>query len=328
MQAIRSVPFQRLNAAAGKKLHGVVDNPSFYRQMPTQQIDCDAQMFNFLVRRPEVMVNIWEIMGITKVSARRLNEYSFLANDGVGTDCRCDLLYGDKSMHIYYGDGIYDGSMTPRRVSGRCVCILRSHTAVGPQGQPIVRGTMDIFLKLDNFGADLLTRTIGPFVGKTADQNFVETAKFISQISTVCKRSPLAAQGLALRLDRVDEQVRRDFATLAARISANGNRSSVPPATNRLTDSRESLHVPLAPPKESRPRESQPQVKVAQPGSWRAQTTTASRDGHSGDRPAAQETAAPGFSSLRFSDLSSTQSDANGPPSTVGPLKPNIYMRR
>ena len=83
----------------------------------------------------------------------------------------------------------------------------------------MIRGTMDVFLKLDSFGADLLTRTIGPFVGRTADHNFVETSTFISQINDICEKSPGSAYGLAMSLDKVDSNVRREFAVLATGIA-------------------------------------------------------------------------------------------------------------
>jgi hypothetical protein len=219
--AIRSLPFQRINKNTAELLHDVVDNPSFYRRMPTQEIECDPQMFTFLVRRPEVMVNIWDLMGITQVSTKRTSPFSFLADDGAGTTAKCELVYGDTNLHIYYGNGIYDGTMTPRKMRGRCVCILRSRNGDAPDRVPSVEGTMDVFLKLDNFGADLLTRTLGPFVGKTADYNFVETAKFMSQISQICANNPAAAQGLANQLNNIDDSVRQDFAAIAAKIAAD-----------------------------------------------------------------------------------------------------------
>lgn len=231
-QAIRIIPFRMINPKVGQEIKEVVEKPSFYRRMPTQQIECEPEMFRFLVRRPEVMVNIWDFLGITKVSAERVSPYSFYANDGVGTTCRCDLVYGDDNTHIYFGDGAYDGSMSPKKVNGRCVCILRSQSVQSKAGKPVIRGTMDVFLKLDSFGADLLTRTIGPFVGKTADHNFVETATFIAQINEICERSPGSAYGLAMSLDKVDSNVRRDFAVLATGIARKHNPDLIPQSPN------------------------------------------------------------------------------------------------
>lgn len=221
LQAARGVPLHKLNPNIGQEVREVLDNPSYFRRMPSQQIACDPQMLTFLVRRPEVMVNIWEVMGITKVTAKRTSPVSFLADDGVGTACRCDLVYSDNSLHIYLGNGSYEGTMAPRKVTGRCVCLLRTEDRTPTAGEPNIAGTMDVFLKVDNFGADLLTRSIGPFVGKTADYNFVETSKFISQISQICQTNPSAAQALVMRLDRIDDATRREFADIVTRIASN-----------------------------------------------------------------------------------------------------------
>lgn len=317
MAAVRSVPFQRISRKASNQIHDVVDKPSFYRRMPMQQIECDPQMFTFLVRRPEVMVNIWDIMGITKVSTRRLNPFSFFANDGVGTTCRCDLVYSDQSLHIYYGDGAYSGSMAPRKVTGRCVCILRSGKGVDSAGRAIVSGTMDVFLKLDNFGADLLTRTLGPFVGKTADHNFVETAKFVSQISQICKRSPLSAQGLAMKLDKVDGDVRRRFSELAAQISASAvsvqQGPVAPDVSVSASSERSNRHVA-----DSRTVKSFNDVSISTANVMRLSDLDEVRSPPPGsDSTAAVKAELP--STFQFSDRRSP---------TIRPSKPNVYMRR
>lgn len=222
--AARGVPLQRLNPNVSNEVREVLEHPSYFRRMPSQQIACDPQMFTFLVRRPEVMVNIWEVMGITKVKAQRTSPLSFMADDGVGTACKCDLIYSEGDLHIYFGNGTYDGSMSPRKVTGRCVCVLRTVDQSQVGRSQNIEGTMDVFLKVDNFGADLLTRTIGPFVGKTADYNFVETAKFISQISQVCQNNPTAAQALVSRLNRIDGNTRREFGEIVDRIGSSNSR--------------------------------------------------------------------------------------------------------
>lgn len=219
-QAARGVPLHKLHPSISQEVQAVLENPSYFRRMPTQQIECDPQMFSFLVRRPEVMVNIWEVMGITRVTAKRTSPSSFIADDGVGTICKCDLVYSDNNLHVYVGSGSYEGTLAPRKVTGRCVSLLRTVEQPHRNGDQAIVGTMDVFLKVDNFGADLLTRSIGPFVGKTADYNFVETAKFISQISQVCQANPSAAQALVMRLDRIDDSTRREFAEIVTRIAS------------------------------------------------------------------------------------------------------------
>jgi hypothetical protein len=216
--AVRRLPLQQLNRESRDLVNAVIENPSFFRRMPSTAIDCDPEMYQHLVRHPEVLVNIWDVMGITKVEAKRTGPYTFNADDGVGTICKCDLVFGNENVHVYYGSGYYKGSMAPRQINGRCVCVLYNVNTFANSGDPIIRGSMDVFLKLDNLGADLLTRTLGPLVGKTADNNFTESAKFLAQVSQVCEYNPAAAQALANRLNKVQPEVRDEFARIAARI--------------------------------------------------------------------------------------------------------------
>lgn len=341
--AKRRIPFNRMSSAARESVQKVVDHPTYFRRMPNQVIDCDPDMFTFLVRRPEVMVNIWDIMGITKVKAQRVDPYSFLANDGVGTICRCELVYATKDVHVYMGNGSYDGSMTPRKVTGRCVCVLRSRELPGADGTTKITGTMDVFLKLDNFGADLLARSVAPFVGKTADYNFVETAAFISQISAVCERSPATAQSLAIQLQQIQPEVRGEFSRIAANIAMRGAseqtyarrtpqrseydrpRTSVPSpsptgvrpapaATMRLSDS-PAPSYPAAQQVQPTPNAT---AKASQPSPWSNLKTSLVRRAPTTEFP--QVVSAPPAAQAPVEPLNA--------PAYIAPRKQKIYMRR
>lgn len=218
--AIDRIPFQRITGKAQDSIRSVVERPSFFRRLPTQTVQCDPELFTLLVRYPEIIVNIWELMGITKVEVQRVAPYVFTGEDGAGTRCRSELLYGTSDIHVYYGTGSYTGTLAPRDVDGRCVCVLHSSMATNQAGRTNITVSMDIFLKLDNIGADLLTRTLGPLVGKTADYNFVESAKFVGQLNQLCEENPVAAAQLAQRLNRVDPSVRVKFAQIVAKIAA------------------------------------------------------------------------------------------------------------
>lgn len=223
--AVERIPFQRLKGQAQENIRSVVERPSYFRRLPTQTVQCDPDLFILLVRNPEIIVNIWDLMGITKVEVQRIAPYVFTGTDGAGTTCRCELLYGTSDIHVYYGTGTYSGALAARDIDGRCVCVLHSSTTSDPDGRPMVTVSMDVFMKLDNFGADLLTRTLAPLVGKTADYNFIESAKFVSQLNELCLENPMAAAQLAQRLDRVDPAVRTRFSQVVANIAASNVRA-------------------------------------------------------------------------------------------------------
>ena len=223
--AIKSLPFQQLTADSSERIRAVVDDVSYFRRMPSQTVESDPDMFRFLVRHPEVVVNIWDLMGITKVSLSRVGPYQLVGNDGAGTKCKMDLVYGSDTLHIYHSDGAYEGGLWPRELRGQCVVALHNRPVKLPDGRPGMVAWMDAFMRLDNAGADLVVRTLGPLVGKTADQNFVECASFLSQISQTARVNPQGLQQVGSRLSKISPEVRSEFMKTSALVSL---RSSQP----------------------------------------------------------------------------------------------------
>lgn len=239
---VAKIPFNELNADARQKINSVLDKPSFSRRLPVESIPCDHDLFLFLVRHPEVLVNIWDVMQITRVELLRVADFEFRGNDGAGTTCQSELVYGTPNLHIYYGTGVYSGSLAARNVSGRCLCVLRSTTGTNASGQPTIGSQMDIYMKLDSLGADLVTRTLAPVVGKTADSNFRETANFISQLSAACEINPTGVQDMAQKLTKVKPEIRQKFSECALQVAlraagASVPRNTAPPSQASLPDS-------------------------------------------------------------------------------------------
>ena len=317
--ATRRLPVQQLNRESQALVNEVIDKPSFFRRMPTQNIDCDPQMFQHLVRYPEVLVNIWDVMGITRVQVNRTGPFTFTADDGVGTTCKCDLVFGNDNVHIYYGTGAYKGNMAPRQITGRCVCVLYSSTAMPASDHPTINGSMDVFLKLDNLGADLLTRTLSPLVGKTADYNFVESAKFLAQISQVCEHNPTGAQILASKLTKVQPQIRDEFARIALRIGSDaGNGAELPQLAGNGPDGIKFTS------KVARDSATTSQViprKISDPLTFDSTSEISSQINPQRIPPMTRS------DSSHVAEFAPRNPD-QARPAPIAPTKPNIYMRR
>jgi len=222
--AIKSLPMSRLTGEARQRILSIAESPTIYRRLPTQAIDCDRDMYLFLARHPEVMVGMWELMGITQVTTKRTGPYKLDADDGNGTTCKIDLVYGDPNVHVYVTQGGYDGAMTPRPLTGKGLAILTSRYAQGADGGTTVTGTIDLFIQVDSLGLDLIARTLSPVIGRSADYNFIETSRFAAQISQAAKRNPPAMIHMASRIPQVSDQTRDQFIGV---ISAIGTRAAL-----------------------------------------------------------------------------------------------------
>ena len=236
--ALREIPLQALTPEAVKKLKPVLDSPTIFRRMPSQTIVCDDDLFQFLIRYPEVLVEIWDLMGMTKVTVQRIGPYVFKGNDAAGTDCKAELVYGSDTLHIYYGTGDYEGTLTGRKLEGRTVVVIHSKSSSSQDGQPQVTAQMDVFLKLDNLGADLVAKTLSPLIVRSADYNYSETLRFISQLSIAAERNPQGVDQLTRRMTKVAPDIKQKFVNIsieaALRRARNEARQVAPPAESRV----------------------------------------------------------------------------------------------
>ena len=210
-EALRAIPFGELTEASQAKLRPILERPSLYRRMPTQAVECDPDLHVFLIRYPEVIVNIWQMLEVTRVQIHRTGPFTFDATDGSGTKCQVELIYGRPDLHIFYATGYYEGPLFRTRMEGDCVIVLRS-SYDQKNGRSQVTNSMDVFLRMDKIGADLLLKTLHPLMGRTADFNFVETAKFLGQVSQAAEKNGPAMERLAAQLENVDPPLRDLFA--------------------------------------------------------------------------------------------------------------------
>ncbi len=238
--AINAIPLARLTPAAQQRITAITSRPTLYRHLAQQSIQCDPELFLFVVRHPEVLVGIWELMEITEVQTQRVGDYQLRAVDGSGTDCTVDLVYGDSTTHVYVADGFYDGKLTPNAVHGKGVFLLRCQHGFDAVGNPVVEGTLDCFVQVDHLAADLIVRTFGPLIGRTAENNFSETARFIDQLGISSRNNPAGMEELAMRLPQVSEPVRTQFAAAVRQTAA---RHHVRAASRRPEVSRVSMPV-------------------------------------------------------------------------------------
>lgn len=222
--AVQGIPYNQLTSQAAGKIRAVVEHSSFFRRMPTQVIDCEPEMFTFLVRNPEVIVNIWDVMAITRVSLQRLSQYQHQGDDGSGTRCKIDLVFGNDQLHVYQVNGSYQGNLWPKELLGQSVIVLHHSKSTNSDGSSQVTVKMDVFLKIENIGADLVVRTLGPLVSRSADYNFIECVAFVSQVSQAAVTNPQGLQNLASRLQKIDPIVREQFIATAKSVRERSSR--------------------------------------------------------------------------------------------------------
>ena len=249
---IKAIPFSKMNVDAQKRIKNVVNRPSFYRRLPVQTIDADPEYFKLLVRRPEVIVSIWQLMGVTQMSTERTGPFTVKTNDGAGTISDLELVYGNDKLHVFYGNGSYTGPMLKQKLTGRCVIVLQTQATETPTGFNLTN-VLDIYLRVDNATASLITRTIQPLVGSTADHNFTESLKFVQRLNQSTRNNGPGVKGMGRKL-QIDNQVRKDFEVVVDKVyeRANVKRQQAnrgKPSSNRTANTQQQTRPQMVQPR-------------------------------------------------------------------------------
>lgn len=217
-EAIRSLPFDKLPADVRANVQSTIAATTLYRRLPVQVAPCDPDMYLFLVRHPEVVVNIWEIMQVSNVAIRRTGPDTFRATDNMGTACDIRMCYSDHETQVIYAEGAYSGPMFKQPIRARCVLLLKSGYLQETDGRFHVTSRMDTFIQIEHAGLEVLAKTLQMLVHRSADYNFVETAAFLSNVSQTAEANPAGMQRLAAKLTNVQPEVRGRFAEISLEV--------------------------------------------------------------------------------------------------------------
>jgi len=234
--SIESIPFDSLNQQTQAKLQPVLERPSIYRRLPQMAIKCDADYFRYLVRYPEVIVEIWKLMGVTKMDSKRASSWLVETNDGAGTFSQLELVYGNANQHIYYGTGSYEGALLKKKLTGRCVLVLKSTHGTDEAGNPTAVCQLDVYLKVDNIAAGVIARTLQSVVGSTADHNFIESLRFIEKLNKTTSYNGPGVQLMGERLT-LEPEVLRGFQDVAGQTFLRSQRRTPAAEAPRVSSS-------------------------------------------------------------------------------------------
>jgi hypothetical protein len=216
---MRAIPYNQLDRNARIKVGAVLANTTIFRRLPVETIECDSKLFLFLIEHPDLVVNMWEALGVSEVELLRSGDLVFDAGDKAGTRGRIEYLYQTPQLHLVYADGTYNGSLMARPVRGRCVLLMRSSYHQSSDGRPLVRCSIDTFLHLENVGASVLAKTFQPLVTTAADHNFHETVAFLSNVHHAAEANYAGMQRLTEKLNRVDAEDRQEFSDLTTQLA-------------------------------------------------------------------------------------------------------------
>ncbi len=239
-EATRAIPLQNIDEKQRRKVHRVLTDCSLYRRMPMGVVPCNPDLFTFLMQHPEVLVDIWRELGISRVDLQRVGENRFRLTDNAGTTAQLLIVEqkcepGAQNRIVMYAEGAYEGKPFKRPVRAQCVLLLRSGSFLETNHEDYVAARLDTFVRIDRTSIKLFAKAMHPWVGKTADANFIDTLTFVSNLSQAATNNPHQLEQLVHKLPRISPQLQREMLSIATsdRTGNPRNKTRVARARNR-----------------------------------------------------------------------------------------------
>jgi hypothetical protein len=220
--AVRSLPWKQMSPASRQTAQSIINSATIYRHLPTRVIDCDPDLFTFLLQHPEIVIDVWRVMGISQVALTKAPDGVYHGTDGAGTVGTVRYLFSNwganaQNLAVVYADGAYSGAPFPTPLKAQSVMLVRSSDVQETNGRHYVTVRIDSFVRVEQLGVELVAKTVQPWINKTADQNVIETLTFVSNFSRTAEKNPAGMQRLACRLNSVDEPTRNALVSLCFR---------------------------------------------------------------------------------------------------------------
>lgn len=217
-EAISRIPTGAIDPAWRGRVLEVASKAAIYQQMSSQMIECEPEFYRFLVEQPEVVVAMWQSLGITKLKLQVLGPQKYRLDDGAGTTAVVEYLYSSPNQHVVYSEGSYSGPMMLRPVQGRVLVVLTANYLREASGTPYVSAQMDLFIQVDRIGVELITKALHPLLGGMAETNYQQTMAFVGSVYRTAVVRPQSLQRLANQLTQLDPTTQEAFLAWINRI--------------------------------------------------------------------------------------------------------------
>ena len=218
-RALAALPLERMPPEHRRVAEHFADAATLHRRLPAETIQCDARFLEFVLTKPETLVEVWRVLGISHVALDPVAAGTWRLSDGYGTTGTVRLIHHDRAagggLLVFHGRGGYDGPLAPKPLTGSCLLVVR-HTPVGDAHRPAQRVEIEAFLDVDGLGLEVVTRTLQPLIVRSAAANMHEICLFVSQFARAAERNPAGVTRLANRMGRTPPADRRALVALAA----------------------------------------------------------------------------------------------------------------
>jgi hypothetical protein len=220
-QAAATVPLERMPEADRRVAEALLRSATLYRRLPVAAIECETPLVEFVLTKPDALVDIWRVLDISRLTLDPTGPAQWRLADGYGTVGTVRLIHQERQrgggLLVFHGRGGYVGPFSARPLTGSCLLVVR-YRSEPAGGCPRQLVQIDTFLDVDGLGLEIVTKMLQPLILYSAASNLQEIAIFVSQFAAAAERNPAGVARLTQRLSRTAPEDRRALAEAAGAV--------------------------------------------------------------------------------------------------------------
>ena len=226
--SLQNLPWHELQSDAQSKIRSVAANNPLFHRMQQQTVYSDHEVYRFLLRHPTVVIGFWEQLGSTQLSLQEVRANQYILRETSGTAAAVEVLYRTDELCIAHVRGEYRGPLLAKAYPGSAILVLRTQFMHDEMDEPMIVCDLDVFVQINNLGADMLAKLFFSSLTKVADNNFEVTVSFISQVSKAAAYNLAALKNTAEEITSIRPEVYDEFCDVLDRTAMRFARRNKP----------------------------------------------------------------------------------------------------
>jgi hypothetical protein len=202
-EALKLLPLAQLPPASQKLAHGVVNNTSLYRRLPTIRCQADHRVYRFFADHPEVAVSLWRAMGVSKLELSQTGEFEYEADAKDGTVGVITILSRTPTDCLIHCSGMFQSPVLNKPIQARAILHVRTTFEVNADDQQLVTHTGDLFVAFPSQTILTVAKAMAPISNKITDKNFEEISLFVRMMQLAMSQQPGWVEQMAAKLEGV-----------------------------------------------------------------------------------------------------------------------------
>lgn len=199
-QALQALKTVELTSSGRQTANEITNQMSLYRRLPECRFEIEPETYDYFIGNPDVVVSLWQTMGISAINVRQISQYHYQMNNSDGTASDLYFIRRSNDSNIVYCDGQFKSPFLKAPISAKGLFCLYHKYEKQADGTTFVRHHADVFVSFPNVAVETAAKLIAPVSNYIADRNFQEISLFMHTMSLTMARQPTWVQEQAARL--------------------------------------------------------------------------------------------------------------------------------